>query len=221
MRNCAARPASALEPAQNGRPVAAHLVGRLDRHAHLRLQRGRAAVPEELLAPGQIPQRGRVAPQRRARERARAPAPVGEGPLGLVAAGARALAGAGEARVGEQLGAERDLLRRQRIVGRSRRRAGRWNTWRHTAAASGLCATSGRASRQRTAAETTATILACLRGIRSHPRRYRIRRVQACPQAPLRRLLHRTHRLSWSGLPALGLVPWVPTIQPSACSVAY
>ena len=113
-----------FEPPQNDRPVAAHLVGGLDRHAHLRLQRGRTTIPEELLAPGQIPKRRRIAAQRRAGERARLPAAVGEGALGPVATGAGMPAGAGQARVGEKLRAERDRLGREGIVGRCGWRVG-------------------------------------------------------------------------------------------------
>ena len=124
LRECGADPSGEVgvlaEPAQGFRPITAHLLGLLDRHSHLRFQRRRAPIPEKLLAPGQVPQRGRVAPQGRSRDRPRAPAPVREVPFGPMTTGARALAVAGKARVDEEPRPQRDLVGSERIVGRRR-----------------------------------------------------------------------------------------------------
>ena len=128
------------ETPEDGRPVAAHLVGRLDRHAHLRFQRRRAAIPEELLAPGEIPQGRRIAPQRLPREGAGLPAPIRESKCGPMATGTPVPPGAGQPRIGEQLCAERNRFGRQRIVGRRRRRIGTLEYVGHKAAVSGAWA---------------------------------------------------------------------------------
>ena len=117
----------ACEPGQDRRPIAAHLVGGLDRRPHLRFQRRGAAVPEIGFAPGEVPERGRVAAQVAARQCAGAAPPVGEGARRDVAGGAGALAVARQTRVGEQPGTERDPRRRCRLPGGAGGGvAGRW-----------------------------------------------------------------------------------------------
>ena len=132
------------EPLQDGRPVAAHLVGRLDRHAHLRFQRRRAAIPEELLAPGEIPQGRRVAPQRLRPVRARAC----RRPSVKARAGRWQLAH--ECRpVPDRRGSANSCAPSAIFSGVSGLSAGaggvsgRLKMWRHSAAVSGVCAARG------------------------------------------------------------------------------
>src|SRR5262249_29597330 len=87
----------------------------------LHLERGRAPIPEKLLAPCEIEQRRRVAPQGRPGAAKGAPTPIRERPGGRVAARARAVTVAGEPHVGEEPGTEGDLLGRERVLGRRRR----------------------------------------------------------------------------------------------------
>jgi hypothetical protein len=111
-----------LEPPQDRCPVAAHFLRFRDRHPHLRLERGRPPVPEEMLAPGEVPQRRRVASQGCARKSKRPPATIRERPLWPMAARTRAIALAGETGVREQALTQRHLLRRERILRRRGRR---------------------------------------------------------------------------------------------------
>ena len=216
-------PVVPAEPAQDRRPVAAHLLGLLDRHAHLRLQRGRAAVPEEMLAPGQVPQRRRVAPQGRARERACASAAVRERPLRPVAAGARAVALAGEPRVGEQLAPSAIFSGVSGLSGGDGGGvAGRLNICRHTASTLAPCAiapdTPSGVRTQSNARAAAMPKLVRIRGMRGGPwvsgsttpttwRRFRLQG-PTWPHGYVSNLRKETSASPWSGLS--------PTNHPSA-----
>ena len=193
-----------LEPPHDRGPVAAHLLRLLDRHAHLRLERGRAAVPEELLAPGEVPERRRVAPQGRARERERAPPPVRERPVGIVAAGAGAIASARQAHVREQPRTQGDLVRGERVV--RRRRGRRGGPLEHLpprgrdVGALRIRRRSGHAAMSSSASRPAMPEVARMRGMRSHPMRS----------------VSRSKKASSAVIPGL-----VPGIQPSECAQGW
>lgn len=101
-----------------------HFKRMLDRAARLFFKRGGAPIPEEALAPREVPKRRRVAFERDTGHALAARGAIGKALRRIVAGDARLGAVAGQPRVGEQRGAKRDLLRRGGIVRRKRHRRG-------------------------------------------------------------------------------------------------
>ena len=108
------------EPAGHVAQPLPHLVRVLDREADLRLERGRAPVPEQGPRPGEVEQRRRVARRRPAGHAEAARPRVGEGVRRVVAARAGDPAVARQRRVVEQPPPEPDLRGRVGVVGRER-----------------------------------------------------------------------------------------------------